>query len=53
MLPKTVEFTDDQHDEFVDTLIFEEEQVKMIEGNAIIDAPASLKMGQNKAEIGI
>ncbi|GAX60933.1 hypothetical protein SCALIN_C16_0007 [Candidatus Scalindua japonica] len=34
MIPKTAEFPDDLHEHFVDTLVFEEEQVKMIEGNA-------------------
>ena len=34
MIPKTAELPDDIHEDFVDTLVFEEEQVKMIEGNA-------------------
>ena len=38
MIPHTAELGDDLHEDFVATLIFEEEQVKMVEGNAkIID----------------
>ncbi len=34
MLPKTAELSDDLHEDFVVTLIFEEEQAKVIEGEA-------------------
>ena len=34
MIPRTAELGDDLHEDFVDSLIFEEEQAKMIEGKA-------------------
>ncbi len=34
MIPKTAELAEDLHEDFVATLIFEDEQVKMIEGSA-------------------
>ena len=48
MIPHTPELPDDLHEDFVDGLIFEEEQGRMIEGNAkIIDVTNEAEMGRN------
>ena len=49
MIPHTAELGDDLHEDFVATLIFEEEEAKMIEGNAkIIDVTNEAEMGKSK-----
>ena len=36
MIPRTAELGDDLHEDFVETLVFKEEQGKMIEGNTMV-----------------
>jgi hypothetical protein len=46
MIPATAELADDMHEDFVAELVFEEEQGKLIEGNAkMIDVTDEAEMG--------
>ena len=48
MIPKTAELGDDLHEDFVETLVFEEEQGKMIEGHAkVVDVGEASEMGSD------
>ncbi len=46
MIPQTAELTGDVHEDFLDELLLEEEQAKLIEGNAkVVDAPPAIDTG--------
>jgi len=46
MIPATAELTGDIHEDFVDTLVFEEEEARLIEANTkVINAPSILDTG--------
>ena len=48
MIPRTAELGDDLHEDFVATLVFEEEQIKVIEGKAkVVDVTNEAKKGSN------
>ncbi len=48
MIPMTAELSDDLHEDFVATLVFEEEQSKMVEGKANVIDVAKMENGSQK-----
>lgn len=52
MIPATAELENDLHEDFVETLIFKEEQVKMIEGKTkVVDVTNEAEMGKDSQKL--
>ncbi len=48
MIPRTEELSDDLHEDFIATLVFEEEEARMIEGSAKVIDEAEMEKGSQK-----